>query len=84
MSKLAAANVQIGGGSQAAVASQPLHVCKVPQLKIGSLYPDLSNNCTLSWVQAILKAQEASKVKLSCFKGIVHPTHFQWQVGWRT
>ena len=77
---LAAANVQIGGARQAAVTSQPLHVCKVPQLKTGSLYPHLSNNCTLSWVRAILKAQECCEVKLSCFKGIGNPTdiHGSW------
>ena len=33
---------------------------------------------------AILKAVEAVKVKLWCFRGIVHPTHFQKQVGWGT
>ena len=27
---------------------------------------------------------EALKVKFACFKGIVHPTHFQLQVGWGT
>ena len=77
---LAAANVQIGGARQAAVTSQPLHVCKVPQLKSGSLYPHFSNNCTLSWVRAILKAQECCEVKLSCFKGIGNPTdiHGSW------
>ena len=80
MQILAAANVQIGGARQAAVTSQPLHVCKVPQLKSGSLYPHLSNNCTLSWVRAILKAQECCEVKLSCFKGIGNPTdiHGSW------
>ena len=31
-----------------------------------------------------MKAVEAVKVKLWCFKGIVHPTHFQKQVGWGT
>ena len=57
---------------------------KVLSIESGSPYPDYSNKSTFSWVQAILKAQEACKVKLSCFKGIVHPTHFQKQVGWGT
>ena len=35
-------------------------------------------------VRAILKAVEAVKVKLWCFKGIVNPTHFQKHVGWGT
>ena len=48
---------------------------KVLSIESGSPYPDYSNKSTFSWVQAILKAQEACKVKLSCFKGIVHPTH---------
>ena len=77
---LAVPNFQIGGARQAAVALQPMHVCKVRQLKSCFKYPDHSNNSTLSWVRAILKAQEASKVKNSCFKGIVHPTdiHGSW------
>ena len=57
---------------------------KVLSIESGSPYPDYSNKSTFLWVQAILKAQEACKVKLSCFKGIVHPTHFQKQVGWGT
>ena len=77
MLKLAVRKVEIGGARQAAVASQPMHVWGFGQLKSGFPYMDLSNNCTHFWVQAPLKAQEASKVKLSCFKGIVHPTHFQ-------
>ena len=76
-SKLEVPNFQIGGARQAAVALQPMHVWKVCQLKSGFLYPDHSNNYTFSWVRAILKPQEASKVKFACFKGIVHPTHFQ-------
>ena len=73
-------NFQIGGARQAAVALQPMHVWRVRQLKSGFLYLDHSNNSTLSWVRAMLKAQEASKVKNSCFKGIVHPTdiHGSW------
>ena len=70
-------NEKTGGARQAAVASQPMHVWKFCQRKSSSLYPDFSNKSTFLWVQAILKAQEACKVKLSCFKGIVHPTHFQ-------
>ena len=74
---LAQPNYEIGGARQAAVAAQPIHVWGVRQLKSGFPYPDHSNKSTFSWVQAILKAQEASKVKNSCFKGIVHPTHFR-------
>ena len=47
---------------------------KVLSIESGSPYPDFSNESTFLWVQAILKAQEACKVKLSCFKGIVDPT----------
>ena len=61
-----------------------MHVWGVCQLKSGFKYPDHSNNCTFSPARAILKPQEASKVKFACFKGIVHPTHFQKQVGWGT
>ena len=77
---LAVPNFQIGGARQAAVALQPMHVCKVRQLKSCFKYPDHSNNCTFSPVRAILKPQEASKVKFACFKGIVHPTdiHGSW------
>ena len=53
---------------------------KVLSIESGSPYPDYSNKSTFSWVQAILKAQEACKVKLSCFKGIETPTdiHGSW------
>ena len=70
-------NVQIGGARQAAVAPQPMHVWKFCQLKNCSPYTDDSNKFACSRVWAILKALEALKVKLSCFKGIVNPTHFQ-------
>ena len=48
-------------------------------LVIENLCPctDYSKKYTSSRVRAILKALEACKVKLSCFKGIVDPTHFQ-------
>ena len=82
--KLAVPNLKTGGARQAAVATQPMDVWKYCQRKSGSPYPDFSNESTFLWVQAILKAEEARKVKLSCFKGIVHPTHFQKQVGWGT
>ena len=75
--KLEAPNLKTGGARQAAVATQLMDVWKYCQRKSGSPYPDFSNESTFLWVQAILKAQEACKVKLSCFKGIVHPTHFQ-------
>ena len=81
---LAHPNYETGGARQSAVAAQPMHVWRVCQLKSGFKYPDHSNNCTFSPVRAILKPQEASKVKFACFKGIVHPTHFQKQVGWGT
>ena len=81
---LAHPNYETGGARQSAVAAQPMHVWRVCQLKSGFKYPDHSNNCTFSPVRAILKPQEASKVKFACFKGIVHPTHIQKQVGWGT
>ena len=55
---------------------------KVPQSR--SLYLYLAYKSGFKRVRAILKAVEAVKVKLWCFKGIVHPTHFQKQVGWGT
>ena len=77
---LAHPNYETGGARQSAVAAQPMHVWRVCQLKSGFKYPDHSNNCTFSPVRAILKPQEASKVKFACFKGIVHPTdiHGSW------
>ena len=80
MLKLEVRKVEIGGARQAAVASQPMHVLGFGQLKSGFPYMDLSNNCTHSWVWAILKAQECCEVKLSCFKGIGNPTdiHGSW------
>ena len=81
---LAHPNYETGGARQSAVAAQPMHVWRVCQLKSGFKYPDHSNNCTFSPVRAKLKTREASKVKFACFKGIVHPTHFQKQVGWGT
>ena len=73
-------NFQIGGARQAAVAPQPMHVWKFCQLKNCSPYTDDSKKYTCSRVRAILKALEAGKVKLSCFKGIVNPTdiHGSW------
>ena len=73
-------NVQIGGARQAAVASQPVHVWKFCQLKNCSLYTDDSLKYTSSRVLAIMKALEACKVKLWCFKGSVTPTdiHGSW------
>ena len=43
-------------------------------------HSDYSKKYTSSGVRAILKALEARKVKLSCFKGIVDPTdiHGSW------
>ena len=40
-------------------------------------HSDYSKKYTSFRVRAILKALEACKVKLSCFKGIVDPTHFR-------
>ena len=76
-SQLEVLNGQTGGARRAAVASQPMHVWQFCQLKNYSSYTDDSNKFTCSRVWAILKALEALKVKLSCFKGIVNPTHFQ-------
>ena len=78
--KLAVPNLKTGGARQAAVATQPMDVWKYCQRKSGSPYPDFSNESTFLWVQAILKAQEACKVKLSCFEGIETPTdiHGSW------
>ena len=75
--KLEVLNGQTGGARQAAVAPQPMHVWMFCQLKKCSPYTDDSNKFACSRVRAILKALEALKVKLSCFKGIVNPTHFQ-------
>ena len=50
---------------------------KVLEIENQCPHTDYSKKYTSSRVQAILKALEACKVKLSCFKGIVDPTHFQ-------
>ena len=50
---------------------------KVLAIENSCPHTDYSKKYTSSRVQAILKALEVRKVKLSCFKGIVYPTHFQ-------
>ena len=73
-----------GGGRPTAVAPQPLGLWRCFQGKSWSLYLYFAYKSGLKRVRAILKAVEAVKVKLWCFKGIVNPTHFQKHVGWGT
>ena len=82
--KLVAKYYNTGGGRPTAVAPQPLGLWRCFQGKSWRLYLYFAYKSGFKRVRAILKAVEAVKVKLWCFKGIVHPTHFQKQVGWGT
>ena len=77
-------NYNTGCARPTAVAPKPLGLWRCFQGKSWRLYLYFAYKSGFKRVRAILKAVEAVKVKLWCFKGIVHPTHFQKQVGWGT
>ena len=83
-SKLDATNYNTGCARPTAVAPQPLGLWRCFQGKSWRLYLYFAYKSGFKGVRAILKAVEAVKVKLWCFKGIVNPTHFQKHVGWGT
>ena len=82
--KLVVTNYNTGCARPTAVAPKPLGLWRCFQGKSWRLYLYFAYKSGFKRVRAILKAVEAVKVKLWCFKGIVHPTHFQKQVGWGT
>ena len=82
--KLDVTNYKTGCARPTAVAPKPLDLWRCFQGKSWRKYLYFAYKSGFKGLRAILRAVEAVKVKLWCFKGIVHPTHFQKQVGWGT
>ena len=82
--KLDVTNYNTGCARPTAVAPKPLDLWRCFQGKSWRKYLYFAYKSGFKGLRAILRAVEAVKVKLWCFKGIVHPTHFQKQVGWGT